>query len=160
MEKDSLISHLEEENQLYKEQLDKIKQRLLGEGGPNNLENQNISNLIDKLNNELLSEIIKYKQIINKYLSYETTCSRKWNELLLTNDTLKEKVASLSNNWNDDIKKYNNILRNNDIRLQSALEKVSDKISGGFDIKKEEAAKYLVEQMNIVLGEKKPFITN
>ena len=154
LEKDSLISHLEEENQLYKEQLDKIKQRLLGEGGPNNLENQNISNLIDKLNNELLSEIIKYKQIINKYLSYETTCSRKWNELLLTNDTLKEKVASLSNNWNDDIKKYNNILRNNDIRLQSALEKVSDKISGGFDIKKEEAAKYLVEQMNIVLGEK------
>ena len=154
LEKDSLISHLEEENQLYKEQVDKIKQRLLGEGGPNNLENQNISNLIDKLNNELLSEIIKYKQIINKYLSYETTCSRKWNELLLTNDTLKEKVASLSNNWNDDIKKYNNILRNNDIRLQSALEKVSDKISGGFDIKKEEAAKYLVEQMNIVLGEK------
>ena len=154
LEKDSLISHLEEENQLYKEQLDKIKQRLLGEGGPNNLENQNISNLIDKLNNELLSEIIKYKQIINKYLSYETTCSRKWNELLLTNDTLKEKVASLNNNWNDDIKKYNNILRNNDIRLQSALEKVSDKISGGFDIKKEEAAKYLVEQMNIVLGEK------
>ena len=154
LEKDSLISHLEEENQLYKEQLDKIKQRLLGEGGPNNLENQNISNLIDKLNNELLSEIIKYKQIINKYLSYETTCSRKWNELLLSNDTLKEKVASLSNNWNDDIKKYNNILRNNDIRLQSALEKVSDKISEGFDIKKEEAAKYLVEQMNIVLGEK------
>jgi len=154
LEKDSLISHLEEENQLYKEQLDKIKQRLLGEGGPNNLENQNISNLIDKLNNELLSEIIKYKQIINKYLSYETTCSRKWNELLLSNDTLKEKVASLSNNWNDDIKKYNNILRNNDVRLQSALEKVSDKISGGFDIKKEEAAKYLVEQMNIVLGEK------
>ena len=154
LEKDSLISHLEEENQLYKEQLDKIKQRLLGEGGPNNLENQNISNLIDKLNNELLSEIIKYKQIINKYLSYETTCSRKWNELLLSNDTLKEKVASLSNNWNDDIKKYNNILRTNDIRLQSALEKVSDKISGGFDIKKEEAAKYLVEQMNIVLGEK------
>ena len=154
LEKDSLISHLEEENQLYKEQLDKIKKRLLGEGGPNNLENQNISNLIDKLNNELLSEIIKYKQIINKYLSYETTCSRKWNELLLSNDTLKEKVASLSNNWNDDIKKYNNILRTNDIRLQSALEKVSDKISGGFDIKKEEAAKYLVEQMNIVLGEK------
>ena len=154
LEKDSLISHLEEENQLYKEQLDKIKQRLLGEGGPNNLENQNISNLIDKLNNELLSEIIKYKQIINKYLSYETTCSRKWNELLLSNDTLKEKIASLSNNWNDDIKKYNNILRTNDIRLQSALEKVSDKISGGFDIKKEEAAKYLVEQMNIVLGEK------
>ena len=154
LEKDSLISHLEEENQLYKEQVDRIKQRLLGEGGPNNLENQNISNLIDKLNNELLSEIIKYKQIINKYLSYETTCSRKWNELLLSNDTLKEKVASLSNNWNDDIKKYNNILRTNDIRLQSALEKVSDKISGGFDIKKEEAAKYLVEQMNIVLGEK------
>ena len=154
LEKDSLISHLEEENQLYKEQVDRIKQRLLGEGGPNNLENQNISNLIDKLNNELLSEIIKYKQIINKYLSYETTCSRKWNELLLSNDTLKEKVASLSNNWNEDIKKYNNILRTNDIRLQSALEKVSDKISGGFDIKKEEAAKYLVEQMNIVLGEK------
>ena len=154
IEKDSLISHLEEENQLYKDQLNKIKQRLFVEGGPNNLENQNISNLIEKLNNEYLSEVIKYKQIINKYLSYETTCSRKWNELLLANDTLKEKIQSLSNNWNEDIKKYNNILRNNDIRLQSALEKVSEKIGGGFDLKKEEAAKFLVEQMNIILGEK------
>ena len=154
IEKESLISHLEEENQLYKEQLGKIKEKLFVEGGPNNLENQNISNLIDKLNNEYLSEVIKYKQIINKYLSYETTCSRKWNELILANDTLKEKVQSLTNNWNEDIKKYNNILRNNDIRLQSALEKISEKVSGGFDIKKEEAAKYLVEQMNICLGEK------
>ena len=154
LEKESLINHLEEENQLYKEQLSKIKQRLLGEGGPSNLENQNISNLIEKLNNEYLSEVIKYKQIINKYLAYETTCSKKWNELILANDTLKEKVQSLSNNWNEDIQKYNNILRNNDIRLQSALEKVSEKISGGFDLKKEEAAKYLVEQMNICLGEK------
>ena len=154
MEKESLINHLQEENQLYKEHLGKIKERLMGEGGPNNLENQNISNLIEKLNNEYLSEVIKYKQIINKYLSYETTCSRKWNELILANDTLKEKVQSLSNNWNEDIKKYNNILRNNDIRLQSALEKISEKIGGGFDLKKEEAAKYLVEQMNICLGEK------
>ena len=154
LEKEALINHLQEENQLYKEQLGKIKQRLLGEGGPNNLENQNISNLIDKLNNEYLSEVIKYKQIINKYLSYETTCSRKWNELILANDTLKEKLQSLNYNWNEDIKKYNNILRNNDIRLQSALEKISEKISGGFNIKKEEAAKYLVEQMNICLGEK------
>ncbi len=153
-EKESLINHLEEENQLYKEQLSKIKQKLFGEGGPNNLENQNISNLIEKLNNEYLSEVIKYKQIINKYLAYETTCSKKWNELILANDTLKEKVQSLSNNWNEDIQKYNNILRNNDIRLQSALEKISEKISGGFDLKKEEAAKYLVEQMNICLGEK------
>ena len=154
IEKESLISHLQEENKLYKEHLAKIKQRLFGEGGPNNLENQNISNLIDKLNNEYLNEVIKYKQIINKYLTYETTCSRKWNELLLANDTLKEKVQSLSNNWNEDIKKYNNILRNNDIRLQSALEKISEKISGGFDLKKEEAAKFLVEQMNICMGEK------
>ena len=154
LEKESLINHLQEENQLYKEQLGKIKQRILGEGGPNNLENQNISNLIDKLNNEYLSEVIKYKKIINKYLSFETTCSKKWNELILANDTLKEKLQSLNYNWNEDIKKYNNILRSNDIRLQSALEKISEKISGGFDLKKEEAAKYLVEQMNICLGEK------
>ena len=153
-EKESLLNHLQEENQLYKEHLDKIKERLFGVGGPNNLENQNISNLIDKLNNEYLSQVIKYKQIINKYLAYETTCSRKWNELILANDTLKEKVLSLSNNWNEEVKKYDNILRNNDIRLQSALEKISEKISGGFDLKKEEAAKYLVEQMNICLAER------
>ena len=154
IEKEALISHLQEENQLYKEHLAKIKQKLFGVGGPNNLENQNISNLLDKLNNEYLADVIKYKQIISKYLAYETTCSRKWNELLLANDTLKEKVQSLSNNWNEDIKKYNNILRNNDIRLHSALEKISEKISGGFNLKKEEAAKYLVEQMNICMGEK------
>ena len=71
---------------------------------------------------------------------------------------LKEKVRSLSNNWNEDIKKYNNILRNNDVRLQSALEKISDKIGGNFNIKKEEAAKFLVEQTRILLGEKEHLI--
>ena len=158
IEKEAMINHLQEENQLLKLNLEKIKQRLIGDGDKNNLENQNISNLIDKLNNEYLSETIKYKQIINKYLSYETTCSKKWNELIMANDTLKEKLRSLNNNWNEDIKKYNNILRNNDIRLQSALEKISDKISGNFNIKKEEAAKYLVEQMRIIMGEKEHLI--
>ena len=158
IEKEAMINHLEEENQLYKQNLEKIKQRLIGEGDRNNLEHQNISNLIEKLNNEYLSEAIKYKQIINKYLQYETTCSKKWNELILANDTLKEKVCSLSNNWNEDIKKYNNILRNNDVRLQSALEKISDKIGGNFNIKKEEAAKFLVEQTRILLGEKEHLI--
>ena len=158
IEKEAMINHLEEENQLYKQNLEKIKQRLIGEGDRNNLEHQNISNLIEKLNNEYLSEAIKYKQIINKYLQYETTCSKKWNELILANDTLKEKVRSLSNNWNEDIKKYNNILRNNDVRLQSALEKISDKIGGNFNIKKEEAAKFLVEQTRILLGEKEHLI--
>jgi len=158
IEKEAMINHLQEENQLYKTNLEKIKQRLIGEGDRNNLEHQNISNLIEKLNNEYLSEAIKYKQIINKYLQYETTCSKKWNELILANDTLKEKVRSLSNNWNEDIKKYNNILRNNDVRLQSALEKISDKIGGNFDIKKEEAAKFLVEQTRILLGEKEHLI--
>ena len=158
IEKEAMISHLQEENQLYKTNLEKIKQRLIGDRDQNNLENQNISNLIEKLNNEYLSEAIKYKQIINKYLAYETTCSKKWNELILANDTLKEKVRSLSNNWNEDIKKYNNILRNNDVRLQSALEKISDKIGGNFNIKKEEAAKFLVEQTRILLGEKEHLI--
>ena len=158
IEKEAMINHLQEENQLYKTNLEKIKQRLIGEGDRNNLEHQNISNLIEKLNNEYLSEAVKYKQIINKYLQYETTCSKKWNELILANDTLKEKVRSLSNNWNEDIKKYNNILRNNDVRLQSALEKISDKIGGNFDIKKEEAAKFLVEQTRILLGEKEHLI--
>ena len=157
-EKEAMIAHLQEENQLYKNNLEKIKQKLIGGGDAQTLENQNISSLIDKLNNEYLSEAIKYKQIINKYLSYETTCSKKWNELIMVNDTLKEKLRTLNNNWNEDIKKYNNILRNNDIRLQSALEKISDKIGGNFNIKKEEAAKFLVEQTRIILGEKEHLI--
>jgi len=158
IEKEAMINHLQEENQLYKSNLEKIKQRLIGDGDKNNLENQNISNLIDKLNNEYLSEAIKYKQIINKYLQYETTCSKKWNELILANDTLKEKVRTLSNNWNEDIKKNNNILRSNDVRLQSALEKISEKVGGNFNLKKEEAARFLVEQTRILLGEKEHLI--
>ena len=157
-EKESLLNHLQEENSLYKDQLNKIKEKLLNDIGVNNLETKNISNQIDKLNNEYLAEIIKYKQIINKYLTYENSCSRKWNELLLANDTLKEKVKSLNSNWESDIKKYNLILKNNDIRLQSALEKISQKVGGGFDLKKEEAAKFLVEQMNICLEEKTNFL--
>ena len=158
LEKEAMINHLQEENQLYKTNLEKIKQRLIGDGDRNNLENQNISNLIEKMNKEYLAEAIKYKQIINKYLTYETTCSKKWNELILANDTLKEKVRNLNNNWNEDIKKYSNILRSNDVRLQSALEKISEKIGGNFNIKKEEAAKFLVEQTRILLGEKEHLI--
>ena len=70
---------------------------------------------------------------------------------------MKEKVRSLSNNWNEDIKKNNNILRSNDVRLQSALEKISEKVGNNFNLKKEEAAKFLVEQTRILLGEKRTF---
>ena len=41
IEKEAMINHLQEENQLLKLNLEKIKQRLIGDGDKNNLENQN-----------------------------------------------------------------------------------------------------------------------
>ena len=148
IEKNILINHLQEENEIYKNELLTIKKGLL--------DNNNNSNLSDNLNNlinDYLKQIIKYKQIINKYIAFETECTKKWNELIMANTQLKEKLESIDRNWNEDIKKFNDIIQNTDMRLNSALSQVPNNY-GNFNIKKEEAAKFLVEQMNIYIQEK------
>ncbi len=149
IEKNILINHLQEENEIYKNELLTIKKGLLD----NNNNNSNLSDNLNNLINDYLKQIIKYKQIINKYIAFETECTKKWNELIMANTQLKEKLESIDRNWNEDIKKFNDIIQNTDMRLNSALSQVPNNY-GNFNIKKEEAAKFLVEQMNIYIQEK------
>ena len=149
IEKNILINHLQEENEIYKNELLTIKKGLLD----NNDNNSNLSDNLNNLINDYLKQIIKYKQIINKYIAFETECTKKWNELIMANTHLKEKLESIDRNWNEDIKKFNDIIQNTDMRLNSALSQVPNNY-GNFNIKKEEAAKFLVEQMNIYIQEK------
>ena len=149
IEKNILINHLQEENEIYKNELLTIKKGLLD----NNDNNSNLSDNLNNLINDYLKQIIKYKQIINKYIAFETECTKKWNELIMANTQLKEKLESIDRNWNEDIKKFNDIIQNTDMRLNSALSQVPNNY-GNFNIKKEEAAKFLVEQMNIYIQEK------
>ena len=149
IEKNILIEHLQDENEIYKNELITIKKGLLD----NNDNNSNLSDNLNNLINDYLKQIIKYKQIINKYIAFETECTKKWNELIMANTHLKEKLESIDRKWNEDIKKFNDIIQNTDMRLNSALSQVPNNY-GNFNIKKEEAAKFLVEQMNIYIQEK------
>lgn len=147
-EKDSLISHLQSENEIYKKELEKIKKSLLDNSSP-----FSISDNLNKLCDEYLKENVKYKQIIQKYIEYETECTKKWNELLNTNESLNNKMNSMRAEWKNDIDKYNSIIEANDKRMNCALAQIPKNFDK-FNIKKEEAAKFLVEQMNIYIKEK------
>ena len=148
-EKDALISHLQSENEIYKKELDKIKRNLLEQ----NNSNLSIADLLNKLCDDYLKENMKYKQIIQKYIAYEKECTQKWNELINTNESLNSKLESMRKEWQNDIDKYNSIIEVNDKRMSCALAQLP-KTFDKFNIKKEEAAKFLVEQMNIYIKEK------
>ena len=75
-EKEAMISHLESENSHYKEEINSIKDALLSKSIGNNSENKKISELIEKLNGNYLQKLIKLKQIIEKYISYEMTATK------------------------------------------------------------------------------------
>ena len=128
-EKEKMISHLQEENNIYKNELSKIKNSLINPNNPK------INDNLTVLMNDYLRQITKYKQIIAKYIAYETECSKKWNELILSNETLNNKCNELKRNWDEDIKKFNNIIKSLDIRLQSSLSNIS-KGFGPFNIQK------------------------
>lgn len=148
-EKDALISHLQSENEIYKKELDNLKRNLLEQ----NNSNLSIADLLNKLCDEYLKENLKYKQIIQKYIAYEKECAQKWNELINTNESLNSKLETMRREWKNDIDKYNSIIEVNDKRMNCALAQIP-KTFDKFNIKKEEAAKFLVEQMNIYIKEK------
>lgn len=148
-EKEKIITHLQSENEIYKNELSKLKSSLTSSPtNPFKLE-ENINKLID----EYLKENMKLKQIINKYITYEKGCNQKWNELIISNETLTTENSRLKTEWSNDLTKYQMLLEAADKRLSCALAQVPKNFNG-FNIKKEEAAKYLVEQMNACLEEK------
>ena len=134
-EKNALIAHLQSENEIYKKEINELKVR----DDPNII-------------NSYISRIAKYEEIINRYISFETQCTKKWNELLLENSSLKSQVTALKTQYGSEISRYNEQVLNAEKRLSCALAQIPKQFDK-FDIKKEEAAKFLVEQMNQVMDE-------
>jgi chromosome segregation ATPase len=153
-EKENLIRVLQNEVSIYKTEIHKIKSNLLstGKGYVND-----ITKRIDSLLEIYLNENKKYKKILEEYKLRENECSRKWNELLKENSGNVEKINLLHGQLNDQTNHFNNVISDYDKRVAETLIKVP-RLLEQFDIKKSEAAQYLVDQMNLIMEEKRRLI--
>ena len=143
-EKESIIKILQNENDFYNKELQKIK---------NSFNSNSLSNQLDIIINEYLTQISKLKRENEEYKSMFHNSDRKWNELIKINDSLQLQINTINKHWSDDSMKYNELLNENDRKLNEALNQIPlcyDK----FNIDKEQAAIYLVNQVNLYLNEK------
>ena len=144
IEKESIIKILQNENDFYNKELQKIK---------NSFNSNSLSNQLDMIINEYLMQIGKLKRENEEYKSMFHNSDRKWNELIKINDSLQLQINTINKHWSDDSMKFNELLNENDRKLNEALNQIPlcyDK----FNIDKEQAAIYLVNQVNLYLNEK------
>ena len=66
---------------------------------------------------------------------------------------MKEEIKIINQKWNEDTLKFESIIRENDQRLNNALNQIPQ-LYNDFNIDKENAAKFLVKEVNIYLNEK------
>ncbi len=143
-EKDSIIKILQNENNFYNKELQNIK---------NCLNSSDISSKLEIIINEYLVKINTLERINEKNKDNFMFSEKKWNNLLKINENLQNQVDNLIKNWSDDQLKFNNLLNENDQKLFDALKKIPECFNN-FDINKEKAANYLVNQVNEYLNEK------
>jgi hypothetical protein len=153
-EKENLIRVLQNEVSIYKTEIQKIKSNLLSTGKGYV---SDITKRIDSLLEIYLNENKKYKKILEEYKTRENECSRKWNELLKENSGNVEKINLLHGQLNDQTHHFNNVISDYDKRVAETLIKVP-RLLEQFDIKKSEAAQYLVDQMSFIMEEKRRLI--
>jgi hypothetical protein len=79
----------------------------------------------------------------------ENECNKKWNELLNENNVNIEKNELLKQQMDDQRQQFNNIIIDYDKRVIDILSKIP-KFLEQFELKKSEAAQYLVDQINII----------
>lgn len=144
LEKEAMIKILQNENMFYNTELQKIKQCF---------NSQNVNYQLDLLINEYLTQISTLKRINEEYKMQFGTTERKWNELLKTNESLNIQIEAINKKWNEDNERYIALIQQNDLRLNDALNQIPQ-CYDRFNINKEQAAKYLVEQVDIYLNEK------
>ena len=137
-QKEKMIKILQNELNIYKK----------------NLPNYNsINNIIsNKLDNDENNQIAKAK-----YESDISNLNTKIAELTKENQSLIEIIQKLTEQNKIDIEKHNKIILQYDKKIASLLESFPNKISN-FNLNKELAAKYLVEQVNEYLQEKETLI--
>ena len=144
IEKDSIIKILQNENNFYNKELQNIK---------NCLNSSDITSKLEIIINEYLIKINTLERINEQNKNNFMISEKKWNNLLKINENLQNQVNNLIKKWSDDSLKFNNLINENDQKLFDALKKIPECFNN-FDINKEKAANYLVNQVNEYLKEK------
>lgn len=156
-EKDVVVQSLMSDNHILKKEIE----NLINANKSSNLANSNRNNNNNMNNDKLLSEYIaennKLKQIISHYQTNNNECSRKWNELIQTNKDLTNQLETVKREKNEEAEDCKKKINEYDKRIQSILTQIPI-VYDKFNLKKEEAAQFLVDQVKIYLEEKEKMI--
>ena len=144
LDKDKIIKILQNENNFYNKELHKLKECF---------NKQDIRTQLELIISEYLVEMENYKRTNEIYKERINYTDKKWNELLKQNELLKEEIKIINQKWNEDTLKFESIIRENDQRLNNALAQIPA-LYNDFNVDKENAAKFLVKEVNIYLNEK------
>ena len=77
--------------------------------------------------------------------------------MLKENELLKEEIKIINIKWNEDTNRFQNIIRENNQRLNNALLQIPICYNDP-NVNKENAAKFLVKEVNLYLNEKKELL--
>ena len=144
LDKEKIIKIIQNENDFYNKELQKLKECF---------NKKDIKTQLELIVSEYLIEMENYKRSNEIYKERINYTDKKWNELLKQNELLKEEIKIINQKWNEDTLKFESIIRENDQRLNNALNQIPQ-LYNDFNIDKENAAKFLVKEVNIYLNEK------
>ena len=148
LNKEKIIKILQSENNFYNNELKKLKECF---------NKPDIKTQLELIISEYLLEMENYKKANDIYKEQINYTDKKWTELLKENDLLKEEIKIINSKWNEDTMRFENIIRENDQRLNNALVQIP-MCYNDFNVDKENAAKFLVKEVNLYLNEKKDFL--
>lgn len=144
LDKEKIIKILQSENNFYSTELHRIKECF---------NKPDIRTQLDLLINEYLLEMENFKKANDIFREQNIYTDRKWTELLQSNKLLKSEIDLITQKWNEDTMKFESIIKENDSRLNNALSQIP-MCYNDFNVNKENAAKFLVQQVNLYLNEK------
>ena len=149
-QKNNMISILQNEVNFYKELFNKqnIQQEILfsyNQQMHNNYDNNNlqINNKLDTINDLFISENKKLKKKLEQYKNTINDIQKNNNSNCINNKNIN--FVEFETQINYQIDNFNNIIKDYNAKLSDALNKITELFDSS---NKEEAAKYLVEQIN------------
>ena len=156
-EKSTQLIILTKELDLYKDDINKLKHYILNNSNNSNL----ITTITDKddqtnLLDSYLTENKKLKRIIKEYDNRNNHSSKRWTSLIKENKTLTDEIKELRQQLQNQKIHYTKIIEGVDNNLIVNLSKIPIVLSGD----KKMAANYLIEQMNILMEDKRQLLND
>ena len=113
----------------------------------------------DKLIHYLQEEIKRLKNHDYNFINNKLNVMDKSKLIVLEeeNEKLKFEIANFEKERNELYNKYQNIINSTDQKIFKVMQAIPNKI-GQFNINKEEAAKFLIDQTKIYLNEKENYV--